>query len=343
MSTQVSVTNTFKGSQIRLVRIWRDQSASALQTFHTSFGVGAMVAPFVAAPFLSVRKEDGSVVEESSLWMPYVLFGGVFALILVSMAGAFFLDPSSIDEEKGKDRIGDTSQKTFEFILVSLLFTYLLIYVNTEVTYSTLLSVYAVRSPLLRFSKSEAAYLSGLFWTTFTGGRVVSIFTAIYFNLKTVMWLSHILLIISSGNDAGTGILGLGLSSLYGAASGHAFDYFVVRHFHLSIILPSSLNAEQHCLDSTKIRRGGGISSGGEGKSAKWEEYVVASRLGVAVSSYVVPPIVDEWPMFLQWYTGAGNVVHFFVLGAMLWVTRGRVKVHKIDKDLPTQTEPKRN
>ncbi|OQR72649.1 sodium-dependent glucose transporter 1A-like, partial [Tropilaelaps mercedesae] len=302
------------GSQIRLVRIWKDKSASALQAFHTAFGVGAMMAPFMASPFLSVRAEDNSVIEETRLWIPYVIFGAVYALILVSMLGVFFIDPSNIEKDKREDGNTDTSQRTFEIILVSLLFIYLLICVNTEVIFSALLSVYAVKSPLLRFSKSEAAYLSGLFWTTFTGGRVVSILTAIYFNLETLLWISHVLLILSSAvligfsgsglcTWLGTAILGLGLSSLYGAASGHAFDYFVVRHFHLSVIM-------------------------------------VASCLGVAVSSYVVPPIVDEWPIFLQWYIGAGNVLHFFVLVGMLWVTRGRVKIHVANKSLPTGSEP---
>ncbi|OQR73737.1 sodium-dependent glucose transporter 1A-like [Tropilaelaps mercedesae] len=302
------------GSQVRLVRIWKDKSASALQAFHTAFGVGAMMAPFMAAPFLSVRAEDNSVIEETRLWIPYVIFGAVFGLILVSMVCVFCIDPSNIEKEKREDGNTDTSQRTFEIILVSLLFIYLLIYVNTEVIFSALLSVYAVKSPSLQFSKSEAAYLSALFWTTFTGGRVVSIFTAIYFNLETLLWISHILLIVSSvmliafsGSGLctciGTAIFGLGLSSLYGAASGHAFDYFVVRHFHLSAIS-------------------------------------IAGSLGVAVSSYFIPPIVDEWPIFLQWYTGVNNVLLFFVLVGMLWVTRDRVKVYAAEKSSPIGTEP---
>lgn len=46
------------GAQVRLVKIWTEKSASAIQAFHTAFGVGAMVAPFVAAPFLGLRENN---------------------------------------------------------------------------------------------------------------------------------------------------------------------------------------------------------------------------------------------------------------------------------------------
>ena len=51
--------------------------------------------------------------------------------------------------------------------------------------------------------------------------------------------------------------------------------------------------------------------------------------MGIAVASYAVPPIVDEWPMFLQYYTGIGNVFHILVLIMMFQATRGRELIHK--------------
>lgn len=50
----------------------------------------------------------------------------------------------------------------------------------------------------------------------------------------------------------------------------------------------------------------------------------VAACLGIAVSAYFVPPIVEAWPIFLQYYTGISNIVHFLVLAVMLRITRGR-------------------
>ncbi|XP_018493651.1 sodium-dependent glucose transporter 1 [Galendromus occidentalis] len=238
------------GSQVRLVRAWLEQSAAALQAFHTAFGVGAMLAPFVAAPFLS-SVEDGVRVKETQLWIPFGIFGVVFLLILLSMLGAYIVDPVGIhDSKKVEVKETGSSRKTFENLLVSLLFLYILFTVNTEITYSSLFSVFAVKSPDLQFSKSMGAYLAGVFWTTFTVGRLLSIFAAMLVDIPTLLYISHAMLLAASGlmvafeSSAlcvwlGTALLGLGISSLYGAASGYCFQYFTVRHFHVSVILVS--------------------------------------------------------------------------------------------------------
>lgn len=138
-----------------------------------------------------------------------------------------------------------------------------------------LLPVYAVENPVLLFSKPTAAYLSGVFWTTFTGGRVVSILVTIFFDIKQLLTLSHALVLCASGESAefrsharedqqitrafkprflptgalialndsipctwvGVAVMGLGVSSMYGAASGLVLQYFHVRHVHVSVIL----------------------------------------------------------------------------------------------------------
>ena len=64
---------------------------------------------------------------------------------------------------------------------------------------SGLLSVFAVKSPDLQFTKSMAAYLAGVFWTTFTLGRLVSIFAAILFDIPTLLFISQALMLIASG------------------------------------------------------------------------------------------------------------------------------------------------
>ena len=57
-----NLTVLIQGSQVRLVKIWPEHSASAIQAFHTAYGVGAMIGPLIAAPFLS-RNANGLIVE----------------------------------------------------------------------------------------------------------------------------------------------------------------------------------------------------------------------------------------------------------------------------------------
>lgn len=52
------------------------------------------------------------------------------------MLTVFFIDPANIREEKHEDGVADSSKRIFEIVLVTLLFIYLLLCVNTEVTYS---------------------------------------------------------------------------------------------------------------------------------------------------------------------------------------------------------------
>ena len=65
--------------------------------------------------------------------------------------------------------------------------------------FSALVSLYAVNSLGLQFSKADAAYLAGVFWTTFTGGRIISIFVAAFFDVKQLLIVSHALVICASG------------------------------------------------------------------------------------------------------------------------------------------------
>ena len=64
---------------------------------------------------------------------------------------------------------------------------------------AALISVYAVDSQALQFSKPEAAYLAGVFWTTFTGGRIVSIIVTIFCDTKQVLAISHSLVVVATG------------------------------------------------------------------------------------------------------------------------------------------------
>ncbi|XP_003746209.1 sodium-dependent glucose transporter 1 [Galendromus occidentalis] len=286
------------GSQVRLVKIWPKQSASAIQAFHTAYGVGAMFGPFMGAPFLSERDGD-LILRATQLHIPYAAIGVLCVVVVASMIGAYILDPAGIVETKEAKKIEHSaSDKRLEIILMTMLFIYLAVCCSGECTFSTLISVYAFGSPALHFSKPEAAYLAGVFWATFTGGRIVSIVIAVFFDVKQLLIISHSLVILASAiliifNSStmcawvGVALMGLGASSLYGAASGLVFQYINVRHLHVSVIL-------------------------------------AAACLGIAFPSYFVPSIVEVWPMFLQYFTGLGNIIHIIILLAIFWALRGK-------------------
>ena len=78
------------------------------------------------------------LLQETRLWIPFLLIGGVFLLVLVSMIGAYIVDPVGIHDSKKVEECKDKeSSKTFENVLVALLFFFILFTVNTEMTYSS--------------------------------------------------------------------------------------------------------------------------------------------------------------------------------------------------------------
>ncbi|XP_003746211.1 sodium-dependent glucose transporter 1 [Galendromus occidentalis] len=289
------------GAQVRLVKVWSDKSASAIQAFHSAYGVGSMIGPFFVAPFLSL-KDDEDIMRETQLHIPYAAFGLLYAMVAGSMIAAYLYDPATIKKTKVEDEHkDDPAGKRSETFLMVLLFIYLCMCVNSEHTFGTFISVYAINSPDLEFSRSEAAYIAGIYWSTFTCGRLISIFLAALFDLQQLLVLSHSLviggsamLIVWRSSEVcawiGSGIMGLGLSSMYGAASGLVFEYVRIRHSYVGAIL-------------------------------------AAACLGLAISAHAVPPFIGTWPMFLQYYMGVGNVLNTLVLVVMFLALRGRSKL----------------
>lgn len=41
------------GANVRLIMLWKERGSSALQFYHLVFGTGAVLAPFIAEPYLS--------------------------------------------------------------------------------------------------------------------------------------------------------------------------------------------------------------------------------------------------------------------------------------------------
>ncbi|XP_077490422.1 sodium-dependent glucose transporter 1A-like isoform X1 [Amblyomma americanum] len=64
------------GANVWIIRMWPENSSPALQTFHFAFGVGGLVAPFIAKPFLSpVPGGNGSIPNQtlSTAHYPYLV------------------------------------------------------------------------------------------------------------------------------------------------------------------------------------------------------------------------------------------------------------------------------
>ena len=210
------------GINVYCLDVWRGHTGGGpwMHSIHFAFSLGATIGPILAAPFLS---EDGSgeelgefqnhsqiepnmtlaqsdVLKETKIYQLYPISG---ALVLVSSIGFFVMAaqdsfckrqavnddtlPNKSEDSDKKDFVQKTTLKLVTFVALICVFFFL--YVGAEVVMGVYLTTFAVKS-LLRTTKAEGAYVNAIFWGTFTAGRFLSIFLAIYLNPLSTMILS---------------------------------------------------------------------------------------------------------------------------------------------------------
>ncbi|XP_022647863.1 sodium-dependent glucose transporter 1A-like isoform X2 [Varroa destructor] len=209
------------GANIWIINLWGNKNGPMLQIYHFAFGVGGLLSPIVAEPFLSLHHKDASAsiahshmprsidlfdpmvdpiinntlptqlyLRPSRIEVPYGLIAAIHFMLFVSMLVFYCIDPR--DPKPQKKAEGDEPQPSAlkRYSLLMCLSFYLMIYVALESCLGQMLSAFAVKSKL-QFTKTQASYLSSLFWTTFTMSRVFSAFWALHSSPRCMMFTEH--------------------------------------------------------------------------------------------------------------------------------------------------------
>lgn len=203
------------GANIWIINLWGKKNGPMLQIYHFAFGLGGLLSPIVAEPFLSVYRGAAELAEiaedvtdsplnatavfrKSRIEIPYGMIAFIHFALFVSMLVLYKIDPrdSKPPPEVLKDDV--TASKPKRYTLLMCLSFYLMVYVALESSLGQMLATFAVKSKL-QFSKSHASYLSSLFWTTFTISRVVSAFWAMKSTPKHMMFTEHAMTIVALG------------------------------------------------------------------------------------------------------------------------------------------------
>lgn len=200
-----------------------------LQIYHFAFGIGGLLSPIVAEPFLSFHPEHAAgpllhthlrrsvevvteVIEtgsnstaptqmmfrESRIHIPYGIISLIHFALFVSMLVFYCIDSSDSKPppEAQKDEV--TASKCKRYVLLMCLSLYLMVYVALESSLGQMLATFAVKSKL-RFTKSHASYLSSVFWTTFTMSRAFSALWALMSTPKCMMFTEHAMSLFALG------------------------------------------------------------------------------------------------------------------------------------------------
>lgn len=144
------------GCNTLLVWLWRHSVAPRLNALHFFFGVGALIAPIVAAQVIA---RTGDI--DATYWL--------LALLLVPLPFVFFRLPSPAHHHAA-NRLAATPPPLIPLLLLIAIFFF---YVGAEMGFGGWIYTYAVETNLA--TAAAAGYLTALFWGALTLGRLLTI------------------------------------------------------------------------------------------------------------------------------------------------------------------------
>jgi MFS transporter, FHS family, Na+ dependent glucose transporter 1 len=190
------------GGNTLIVWIHENRVAPFMNALHFFYGLGATIVPLIITRTLQMK---------NALAVPYM----VLALLVLPVALLLMRLPSpamrSVSAVQSAEKIN--------YRLVILIAFFLGFYVGGEVAFGSWIFNYTVKMNL--GDETVGAYLTSLFWGSFTTGRLLGIPVAARFKPNAILsvnllgWLVSIVLILSRPESFAallTGTIGLGIS-----------------------------------------------------------------------------------------------------------------------------------
>ncbi|KAI1286390.1 Major facilitator superfamily domain-containing protein 4A [Halotydeus destructor] len=265
-----AITNVF------ILYIWGKESQPYMQAIHCAVGVGGLVAPLLASPFMSAGEapveglarnvtsatENSCHPESLRINIPYAILGACcFLSALVHLY--LFCYYRHTDEhpsrqvQAGEDGLnGDKSDLIWtKRLVVAVAAMFLFSLLGLEIGMGSFITSFAVMSDH-HLTTQMGAYVTSLYWFTFTFFRMLAIPViekiGMYRNITIELGILVIanMFLLPFGNSVswclwvGIALVGIGLSTLWGALFVLLESYFPVTSRIGSILVVSSCLGE---------------------------------------------------------------------------------------------------
>lgn len=195
------------GGNTLIVWTHRGKAGPFLNGLHFFFGVGSFVAPFLVGQILPVT---GDI-----LWV-YL----IFSIICLPTALWFWFLP----DPPSQARANDKEPAAFPLVPVILIVILFLLYVGLELGFGNWIYTYTVTLGL--GSITAAANLNGVFWSSFTLGRLIGIWVSTRLRPQLILFLDifgcaagiAVIMLWRESSPAlwiGTILLGLSMASVF--------------------------------------------------------------------------------------------------------------------------------
>jgi len=220
-----------------LLFLWGKQVGPFMQTYDFFFGVGALIAPLIAQPFLiesddlndfqsSLNASQTAIgtQEELRLVIPYSIVSIPCALNSIFFFILYWCFPQSKEHQSRKETMQDVNtevstdsedgnvnesqkesqsirrrkrSKLLKVFAIMLAMLFLHIYIGLEITVSSFLVTFGLKSEV-KLPKREGVSLTSFYWGAFTSWRLIAIFVIEYLGNEKNLFLSFIVIMVSN-------------------------------------------------------------------------------------------------------------------------------------------------
>lgn len=260
------------------LHLWGRESPIFMQTMHFMFGVGAMIIPQVAEPFLvesgDIESLKDSMVnmtetfhpEDVLLVYPYSFVGAYLTFNAILTITIWYYYPvteahptreSESDDKADDDAVSRSPHfMRYKVMVIMLTAAFMHIYYGLQISFGSFLMTFAVKSEQLNLTKTDGAYISTLFWLTITLQRIVTVTLLDKLSHEMSILLSLSIILVANAcltpfaNSSatmlwiGVGLTGVGMSSIWPSIFGFLEMQFQVTSVIGSIIIMSAIVGE---------------------------------------------------------------------------------------------------
>ncbi len=246
-------------AQILTIRHYPNSNVSPyLQALHCAFGIGAFLSPLIIAPFLGKSQAIdrwhyaywliGCFHIPNIIWLLFYAIRDEFCSKKVEKID--LEDKEFVPENKPlEDAIppnDDQTKTCSKNLLILILITiFLVLYVGTESAFGSYLHTYA--SLHLHFEKDIAAYLSSVFWFSFSLGRLFGIPLSMKFSPLQMIFsdligcIASLTLVFIFNKSAiilwvGSVLYGLSVATIYASVISYTEQYMTITGKRMSCL-----------------------------------------------------------------------------------------------------------
>ncbi|XP_075559868.1 sodium-dependent glucose transporter 1-like [Dermacentor variabilis] len=231
----LSVASFRTGANVWIIRMWSENTSPPLQVLHLAFGIGGLLGPFVARPFLSTgtrgnatatnvaeiadpswkytsyspvvlvepwsHSSSGQNRGTTHVYCAFGIVGGFYLALTVSMVVLYFVDRSDIKEDAVSathERPSDDNEPRIPVRFTRTVLAFMCIYSSVLVALEITTSQMLATFAVksdLHFSKSSASGVEAMFFFGYVASRLTAAVVTIKMPVLWVVVLAHVILV----------------------------------------------------------------------------------------------------------------------------------------------------